>query len=64
MGRYYVILWMFMAFLNDVRKLTEEVSKLLTENEDLERIELHCCDKTIMVNFDLKYQLFTVLFIG
>ncbi|MEK4086043.1 hypothetical protein [Psychrobacillus sp. FSL K6-1415] len=38
----------------NVKKPKEESPKLLTENEDLEQIELHCCDKTIKVNLDQK----------
>jgi uncharacterized Zn-finger protein len=36
----------------DIKRPKEEVPKLLTENEDLEQIELHCCDKIIKVDID------------
>ncbi|MFD1735409.1 hypothetical protein ACFSCX_02420 [Bacillus salitolerans] len=36
----------------DVKRPREETPKLLTEDEKLEQIELHCCDKIIKVNMD------------
>ncbi|WP_282141254.1 hypothetical protein [Cytobacillus oceanisediminis] len=36
------------------KKPREEKPKLLIEDEGLEEIELHCCDKTIKVNMDQK----------
>ncbi|WP_010530038.1 hypothetical protein [Lentibacillus jeotgali] len=36
----------------DFKKLKEEQPKQLTEDEKLEQIELHCCDKTIKVHAD------------
>ncbi|WP_257208781.1 hypothetical protein [Bacillus sp. AFS031507] len=37
-----------------LKKPKEESPKLLTEDEDLEKVELYCCDKTIKVNIDQK----------
>lgn len=37
-----------------VKKPKEEAPKLLTEDEDLEQVELHCCNKAIKVNMDHK----------
>jgi predicted RNA-binding Zn-ribbon protein involved in translation (DUF1610 family) len=36
------------------KKPREETPRLLTEDERLEQVELHCCDKTIKVNIDQK----------
>lgn len=38
-----------------VEKPKEEAPKLLTEDEDLEQVELHCCNKTIKINMDQKF---------
>ncbi|MGE7022105.1 hypothetical protein [Solibacillus cecembensis] len=37
-----------------MKKPKEKAPKLLAENEDLEIIDLNCCDKTITVNLDHK----------
>nr|WP_202411507.1 hypothetical protein [Halobacillus halophilus] len=34
------------------KKLKEEKPKLLTEDENMEQVELHCCDKTIKIHAD------------
>lgn len=36
----------------NMKRPKAEEPKLLTEDESLEQIELHCCDKTIKVNID------------
>ena len=38
----------------EVKKPKEDAPKLLTEDEKLVQIELHCCDKIIKVNMDQK----------
>jgi uncharacterized Zn-finger protein len=37
-----------------VKRPKEEITKLLTEDEDLEQVGLLCCDKIIKVNIDQK----------